>query len=179
MGCWASVVHVPHRPRIYHALTSPQRRRPSPSFRKGPLTWCYWWRGQDLILRPSGYEPSSRPEELPGNGTYSLFTVGMQGPAHDRSRPVFTDGVVHRWYIASDRQGWRWLRHQRSRIRAAAIGEGRWSTRARSARVRGVASCCHPSWRAGGPGGWSVGVRVSGVWPVVDVRPVCEDYVRR
>ena len=34
-----------------------QRLKALPAERRGPLTWCYWWRGLAILnLRPSGYE---------------------------------------------------------------------------------------------------------------------------
>jgi hypothetical protein len=45
--------------------------------RKGPLTWCYWWRGQDLNLRPSGYEPDELPDCSTPRWRFTNIRAGM------------------------------------------------------------------------------------------------------
>ena len=60
----------------------PQRRRPR------SLTWAFeWWRGQDLNLRPSGYEP----DELPDCSTPRRSGCSWYGPGRrraTRTRPL-------------------------------------------------------------------------------------------
>jgi hypothetical protein len=54
-----------------------------------------------LNLRPSGYEPDGQGEAFSLVDHHFHLVSGLrQVPAITRCSPLFTDGLVHRWYIA-------------------------------------------------------------------------------
>src|ERR1035437_7359007 len=78
-----------------------EARPPSPVI--GPLTCTSWWRGQDLNLRPLGYEPSGTLQHRPTPRPFVRHCLAANGPAnraerHTRAEPQ-ADAKV--WTCAS------------------------------------------------------------------------------
>jgi hypothetical protein len=95
------------RPARFHRLLPGRglgrraRRVRRPPGREGVSPASSWWRGQDLNLRPSGYE-DGRSEAFSLVDDHLLpVTAPRQVPAVTRCSPLFTVGVVHRWHIAT------------------------------------------------------------------------------
>ena len=66
--------------------------------RKGPLSWDFrWWRGQNLNLRPSGYEPDSQALLATRSVPSSTSEVGFRAfdvPVHTPAdQPIPARGV--------------------------------------------------------------------------------------
>ncbi len=131
--CQARVAcHAPHSRKNGRNPVERAWKRPSSMSRKGPLTrYLSWWRGQDLNLRPSGYEPDELPDcstprrDEDGTGKESRHQTVVRSIRCASTAPITSPGQAPRSMrpstssLASSSSAWltvhRWPNGSRNR----------------------------------------------------------------
>ena len=160
--CQARVAcHAPHSRKNSRNLVVGARKRPSSVVRKGPLTRYFrWWRGQDLNLRPSGYEVlggcSGSCHLVPECAVDLRFRVPARHAASRRKHLVTARPLEDPLEVRPGGHGRdRCWRAARSRLRRAtstvsAVARGLWAPGSRAwRRTRAHLLGSSSSWSSG------------------------------